>query len=52
MFLRMMDSFFDCLNVRNNVQGKLKRKDFCLPYSTPQDERFKVCDDDIVYISF
>ena len=38
-FIRMMDMFFDCLNVRNTIDGKLKRKDF---RKRPQDERFKV----------
>ena len=41
-FIRMMDMFFDCLNVRNTIDGKLKRKDFRKPYRSPQDERFKV----------
>ena len=31
-----MDSFFDCLNVRNTEEFKPKRK----PYSDPQDEPF------------
>ena len=41
-FIRMIDLFFDALNVKNPLEGKLKRKPFRLPYYTPQDERFKV----------
>ena len=36
----MMDSFFDCLNVRNKEEQKLKRKSNIRPYSDPDDERF------------
>ena len=41
-FIRMIDLFFDALNVKNPLEGKLKRKPFRFPYYTPQDERFKV----------
>ena len=41
-FIRMMDLFFDALNVKNPLEGMVKRKSFCLPYYTPKDERFKV----------
>ena len=41
-FIRMIDLFFDALNAKNSLEGKLKRKPFHLPYYTPQDERFKV----------
>ena len=41
-FIRMMDTFFDCLNVRNTVDAKTKRKENLKPYQSPNDERFKV----------
>ena len=49
-FIRMMDMFFDCLNVRNTVDGKVKRKDFRKPYRSQQDERFKVLV--VCYVAF
>ena len=42
-FIRHMDMFFDCLNVRNPIEGKLRRKEFREPYRSPHDERFNVC---------
>ena len=33
-FIRMVDKFFDCLNVTNLVNGKRKRKSFQSPYVT------------------
>ena len=41
-FICMIDIFFDALNVKNPLEGKLKMKPFRLPYYTPQDEPFKV----------
>ena len=45
-FVRMMDKFFDCLNVTNYSSGKLKRKPFQDPYrpsvGDKEDFRFKV----------
>ena len=41
-FIRMIDTFFDCLNVKSPLEGKLKRKQFRSPYTSPNDERFKV----------
>ncbi len=41
-FIRMIDMFFDALNVKNPLEGKLKRKPYRLPYYSHQDERFKV----------
>ena len=41
-FIRMIDLFFDALNVKNPLEGKLKRKTFHHPYCSPQNERFKV----------
>ena len=42
LFIRLMDIFFDCLNVKSPIEGKLKRKDSRLPYKKPDDWRFKV----------
>ena len=41
-FIRMIDLFFDCLNVKSTLEGQLKRKQFRSPYYSPSDERFKV----------
>ena len=41
-FIRMIDQFFDDLNVKNSLKGKLKRKPFRYPYTSPNGERFKV----------
>lgn len=41
-FIRMVDTFFDVLNVRSPRLGVLKRKDSILPYSSPSDKRFEV----------
>lgn len=42
-FIRMMDKFFDTLNVTNLVSGKQKRKPFQSPYVSRNDFRLKVC---------
>ena len=42
LFIRMMDQFFDCLNVKSPKMGILHRKDYCLPYTSPSDHCFKV----------
>jgi len=42
-FVRLMDMFFDCLNVQNPIGGKLRRKGFWEPYRSPHDEQFSVC---------
>ena len=42
LFIRMVDRFFDYLNVRNPLLAKMKRKDSVAPYTHPNDERFKV----------
>ena len=41
-FIRMVDSFFDYLNVRSPLAHQLKRKESIAPYAKPTDERFKV----------
>ena len=42
VFIRMIDKFFDCMNVRSKLEGKFRRKDQRLPYTSPKDDRFKV----------
>ena len=42
VFIRMIDTFFDYLNVKSPKLGQLKRKDSILPYRLCSDERFKV----------
>ena len=39
-FYILMDTFFDCLNVRNKEECKIKRKPNLKPYSDVNDERF------------
>ena len=41
LFFRMIDQFFDCLNVKSKLLGERQRKDFGKPYFTP-DDRFEV----------
>lgn len=41
-FCRMFDRFFDCLNTRNAVEGKHKRKPDLDPYRSDKDARLKV----------
>ena len=38
---KMMDDFFDCLNVRSLKEHKLKRKPFLAPYTSVSDPRFE-----------
>lgn len=38
-FIRIMDKFFDCLNVRSLYEGRNSRKPNMEPYSTPTDAR-------------
>ena len=42
LFIRMVDRFFDCLNVKGPLMAQWKRKESIVPYKTPQDPRFKV----------
>ena len=42
LFIRMVDRFFDYLNVKGPKQHLLKRKDNIAPYTKPTDERFRV----------
>ena len=41
-FIRMIDLFFDCLNVRTPHLSQIKRKDSVAPYKSQTDWRFKV----------
>ncbi|XP_064619457.1 uncharacterized protein LOC135482905 [Lineus longissimus] len=45
-FVRMMDQFFDCLNVSNRCTGARKRKPVLEPYTSPDDWRFKWLEED------
>lgn len=36
----MVDSFFDCLNVRSTQEHQRKRKPFLAPYTSTTDQRF------------
>ena len=42
-FLRLSDTFFDCLNVTRTMQGIITRKPALHPYRDVDDWRFKVC---------
>jgi len=39
-YCKLVDSFFDCFNVRNPTEGKLRNKPFMYPYTSIHDERF------------
>lgn len=41
-FVTNFDKFFDMLNVKNLINGKNKRKDFQLPYTSISDSRLNV----------
>lgn len=41
-FVRIIDKFFDILNVRNYVEGPRSRKKFKVPYRSADDFRLKV----------
>ena len=40
MLCDVMDQFFDCTNVRNQLEGTKKLKPFLVPYRDVNDERF------------
>ncbi|XP_053385111.1 uncharacterized protein LOC128550306 [Mercenaria mercenaria] len=40
-FIRHMDKFFDCLNVRNLGEGRKKRNDNILPFTSVDDPRLE-----------
>ena len=39
----LVDKWFDCMNVRHIAEAGQKRKPALLPYTSAEDERFKVC---------
>lgn len=41
-FVRTMNKFFDCLNVRNPYEGRNKRNPDLNAYTNPEDERRRV----------
>ena len=41
-FVRMIDKFFDCLNVNSFTEGKHNRKPFQEPYRSKDDFRIKI----------
>ena len=41
-FVRLMDTFFDCMNVRSTVEGTRKLKPNLKPYYSQDDDRLKV----------
>ena len=48
-FCLMMDKFFDCLNVKNTVEHKIKNKPFLKPYESVDDIRFAWLDQFLNY---
>lgn len=42
LFIRMVNKFFDCLNVKSPLLGQIKNKECVAPYTSPTDHRFKV----------
>ena len=48
-FCLMMDKFFDCLNVKNTVEHKVKNKPFLKPYDSVDDIRFEWLDNFLHY---
>ena len=42
LFIRMVDRFFDYMNVKSPLMAQLKRKESIAPYRSPQDPRFEV----------
>ena len=41
-FVRIMDRFFDCINMKNFNSGKRKQKPFQCPYTKGDNDRLKV----------
>ena len=50
-FCLMMDRFFDCLNVRNTEEHKVKLKEFLKPCKNVNDARFKWLDKFLEYLA-
>ena len=47
-FCGMVDSFFDCLNVRSTVEHQRNRKPFVAPYTSIDDSRFVWLEDEFL----
>lgn len=45
---KMLDSFFDCLNVRSTHEHERKKKPFLAPYSSVDDPRFTWLDEEFL----
>lgn len=43
LFIRMIDRFFDYLNVKSPKVADFKRKNSIAPYRKTDNKRFKVC---------
>lgn len=41
-FIRLIDNFFDCMNVKCKLEAVKKRKPYREAYKHPKDWRFKV----------
>ncbi len=41
-FVQLCNDFFDCCNVRSELEGKKKRNPNLLPYTSVDDPRFEV----------
>ena len=50
-FCLMMDTFFDCFNVRNTKEHELKRKPNLRPYESTDDIRFEWLDTFLQYFN-
>ena len=42
LFIRMIDHFFDYMNVKSPLLSQLKRRDSIAPYRSPSNYHFKV----------
>ena len=47
----MMNRFFDCLNVRNTEEHKVKLKEFLKPYKDVNDAQFVWLDEFLEYLA-
>jgi len=43
LFIRMIDRFFDAMNVKSPLMAQMKRKESIAPYRCADDVRLKVC---------
>lgn len=48
-FLRCFDKLFDCLNVRSLSEWRTSRKPDRKPYTSPDDDRLKVCQTIVIF---